>query len=742
MAKTIVIFPGGFHPPHAGHVASFNALKDAFPRSEAFMASTGYTAERPFPFEKKKALAIAAGIPAESFVEVKSPYVAIEVTNKFDKEKDFLVFGVSEKDADRFTYTKKDGSPGYFQKWAPDIEMVPFVKHAYIYITPILEFKVAGKIVTSASTIRKMYKDADDKTKKIILKDLYPNAHLEDVKDLFDEVLKEVYMPKKYRVGLSKTTAGNRKRFWVKLGNYPYTKAEYSKAEKVPGDAKSETRPSQYNKKYREMYEAVHNEAPYLKWGIISPTGKVISGDEYKSSDNLNHASFLVRLGLEKEYDLNGKNSNYSRYAILKDVYGLSSIITIPGRAKIDPVIKAWKNIPMGDDILILLSKYNDDEYEGPSSKALSWLKQYKSKVQEEYDEISESRSIKALQKKAKASGVPYGILKQVYNRGMAAWVTGHRPGATQSAWAFARVNSFLTKGKTWYGPDADLAKEARKYLQEAHFIPQYFDWGWIDDRGNIQYPEEYDRTHTSILRRLTEKYPEYNLGDRPTETDATKQGWIRWVVEYSNSEFVLFFNTKKLIKTIKMYRSIENIVNKHKDSSYISFDLPRKFIQSRTRNEFMLELSRVFGIKEDQDYEIEMISGQLKKIIDLSTDTLNIIQNQSEIPAWIQDKISVSTHNAEAIFDYYNYSEEKIQEETQMKKDVKNIKKILDNNLIDSTQESVEIISETIRCSKKTGKKICFVFSEKGKKMGGPSSETKAKKRLRQIEFFKHLNK
>jgi|694.fasta_scaffold00227_33 hypothetical protein len=720
-------------------------------------------------------------------------------------------------------------------------------------------------------------------------------------------------MSKKYFARLSKSTATKRKTFWKKLGSYPFTKDEYDRAEKVPGDAKSETRPSQYNKKYREMYEAVHNEAPYLKWGIISPTGKVISGDEYKSSDNLNHASFLVRLGLEKEYDLNGKNSNYSRYAILKDVYGLTSIITIPGRAKIDSVIKAWKNIPMGDDILILLSKYNDDEYEGPSSKALSWLKQYKSKVQEEYDEISESRSIKALQKKAKASGVPYSILKRVYNRGMAAWVTGHRPGATQSAWAFARVNSFLTKGKTWYGPDADLAKKARKYLQEAHFIPQYFDWGWIDDRGNIQYPEEHDRTHTSILRRLTEKQPEYNLGDRPTETDATKQGWIRWVVEYSNSEFVLFFNTKKLIKTIKMYRSIENIVNKHKDSSYISFDLPRKFIQSRTRNEFMLELSKVFGIKEDQDYEIEMISGQLKKIIDLSTDTLNIIQNQSEIPAWIQDKISVSTHNAEAIFDYYNYSEEKIQEETQMKKvvifpggfhpfhkghysvytaikkkfpdadvyvastneqterpfsfedkkylasqlgvpeksfvevkipyvateitrkydkkntivifaisgkdpdrisytkkdgtpgyfaewtgenvepfeskgyifitpkvdfkiagkqvdsasmirkmykeaddseknqiikdmypggDVKNIKKILDNNLIDSTQESVEIISETIRCSKKTGKNICFVFSKKGKKMGGPYSETKAKKRLRQIEFFKHLNK
>ena len=55
--------------------------------------------------------------------------------------------------------------------------------------------------------------------------------------------------------------------------------------------------------------------------------------------------------------------------------------------------------------------------------------------------------------------------LKQVYNRGMAAWVTSHRPGVSQQAWAFARVNSFLSKGKTWYSTDSDLAEKAGKYL-------------------------------------------------------------------------------------------------------------------------------------------------------------------------------------------------------------------------------------------------------------------------------------
>ena len=73
---------------------------------------------------------------------------------------------------------------------------------------------------------------------------------------------------------------------------------------------------------------------------------------------------------------------------------------------------------------------------------------------------------IKGLVKKAEKSGMPYGILKKVYDRGMAAWRTGHRPGTTPQQWAFARVNSFTTKSKgTWGGADKDLAKQVREVL-------------------------------------------------------------------------------------------------------------------------------------------------------------------------------------------------------------------------------------------------------------------------------------
>ena len=78
-------------------------------------------------------------------------------------------------------------------------------------------------------------------------------------------------------------------------------------------------------------------------------------------------------------------------------------------------------------------------------------------------NDVSLDEAIKGLQKKAKKSGMPYSILKQVYNRGMAAWKGGHRPGTTPQQWAFARVNSFITKSSgTWGKADSDLAKKVR----------------------------------------------------------------------------------------------------------------------------------------------------------------------------------------------------------------------------------------------------------------------------------------
>ena len=68
----------------------------------------------------------------------------------------------------------------------------------------------------------------------------------------------------------------------------------------------------------------------------------------------------------------------------------------------------------------------------------------------------------KSLAARSAATGVPLRFIQESYNRGMAAWRTGHRPGATQQQWGYARVSSFLLCGKTYRTTDADLAREAK----------------------------------------------------------------------------------------------------------------------------------------------------------------------------------------------------------------------------------------------------------------------------------------
>ena len=81
----------------------------------------------------------------------------------------------------------------------------------------------------------------------------------------------------------------------------------------------------------------------------------------------------------------------------------------------------------------------------------------------EDYMVETKGQAKAAIKKKAEKSGMPYSILKKVFDRGVAAWRTGHRPGTTPVQWGLARVNSFVTKSSgTWGKADSDLAKQVR----------------------------------------------------------------------------------------------------------------------------------------------------------------------------------------------------------------------------------------------------------------------------------------
>jgi hypothetical protein len=85
---------------------------------------------------------------------------------------------------------------------------------------------------------------------------------------------------------------------------------------------------------------------------------------------------------------------------------------------------------------------------------------------------INSAKIEKALKRKSEKTGIPISHLRTVMRRGMAAWKSGHRPGAGQEQWGYARVNSFATgQPTTWGSPknnpkggaDSDVAKRVIK---------------------------------------------------------------------------------------------------------------------------------------------------------------------------------------------------------------------------------------------------------------------------------------
>lgn len=126
--------------------------------------------------------------------------------------------------------------------------------------------------------------------------------------------------------------------------------------------------------------------------------------------------------------------------------------------------------------------------------KAFKW-------IQTEDVELTESE---ALKKKAAKSGISLGTLKKVYNRGMAAWRTGHRPGTTPQQWGMARVNSYITKGKgTYHGADKDLREaeeKAKRELTDKEIDKMIDDLSW-EDIIDLYDPEELEEDTSEDLQ-------------------------------------------------------------------------------------------------------------------------------------------------------------------------------------------------------------------------------------------------
>lgn len=88
-------------------------------------------------------------------------------------------------------------------------------------------------------------------------------------------------------------------------------------------------------------------------------------------------------------------------------------------------------------------NKNKNPKYAGKMKSVLDAVKQKLKKN----ESLSESAVDTALKNKSEKSKIRMGTLRSVYNRGLAAWRTSHRPGTSAPQWAMARVNSFIAGG-------------------------------------------------------------------------------------------------------------------------------------------------------------------------------------------------------------------------------------------------------------------------------------------------------
>jgi hypothetical protein len=194
--NVIVIYPGRFHPFHRGHMASYEYLTKRFGNNAVYIATSDVQAPitSPFSYADKVEMMTTLGVPGGHVVKVKNPYQAREITDSLtaeEKANTALIFAVSEKDMQegsaRFQFgTKKNGEPTYLQPM-PESEkqLKPMSQHAYVMVTPTVNFRVRGADANSASQIRQMYIQGNDADRNSIIADLYGEI-VPRLRDTFD----------------------------------------------------------------------------------------------------------------------------------------------------------------------------------------------------------------------------------------------------------------------------------------------------------------------------------------------------------------------------------------------------------------------------------------------------------------------------------------------------------------------------------------------------------------------------
>jgi len=277
--------------------------------------------------------------------------------------------------------------------------------------------------------------------------------------------------------------------------DFDLEEGKMSQIDAMQKDGKSAAEIAKLMKLDVKTVKAILGEEEIHEFKKMTVTFKSMADMAKASTDLAKHGFTIDAKGMVMKVD--GKGADLNKFATdLKNFYGATikaesaivegtmkgGIVNYSGQSsgeymKAKKALKDFMSKPQpakGADDKVMSFMFDDellDDLYVASQKKMSdvrpmvkkRLKALGIKENSEHPAKEIYESIEAVKNKAKKTGMPYSILKKVYDRGMAAWRGGHRPGTTQQQWAFARVNSFVTKSSgTWGGADKDLAAKVK----------------------------------------------------------------------------------------------------------------------------------------------------------------------------------------------------------------------------------------------------------------------------------------
>ena len=287
-----------------------------------------------------------------------------------------------------------------------------------------------------------------------------------------------------------------------------------------------------------------------------------------------------------------------------------------------NPVVKNQKTSGAG---------YHSDKKRADKQGDVKHKKSFKD-IKEEV-EICETADA-GLAAKAAKSGISIGTLRKVYKRGVAAWNSGHRPGTTPQQWGMARVNSYITKGQgTYHGADKDLREEEPEVPKDKESgLPKKYVAGLSDATAKAR------AAHFAKADKLSDRDPS---AYKPAPGDATAK--------------------TKLSKHTLKYRAMFG-EDMHEEIYEACWDTHKQIGMKKKGNRMVPNCVPRNEEKDEREYgyEGDMAISQLKTLVRHSEMLLSMLKPETDLPEWVQSKITLATDYIQTSHDYLMSEEEK----------------------------------------------------------------------------------